>query len=749
MGKTVIAKVRLLSTAKATDKEFDYLCPGHFPVFRGAVVKIPFGKGNRETFGIVTGFSEEEPAQNLKTILSVFPQEISLNEELLSLCDYLKEQIFCTFGDAARAMIPSPVYQKKAKTVRFLSLEKKVDPDTCLASFRGKNKEKYLSLLKYLSLSEAVAEKQCKELFSLDSGAISFLEKKGLILFSEEESFRDPFASLKKEDSKGEIAPLSKAQDEAFLSLRDLSDKGTACGALLHGITGSGKTQVMLALCDHVLKKGKTVIFLVPEIALTGQSARILSQRYGEKVAIIHSALSEGERRDTYVSICRGEKTIILGTRSAVFAPVENLGLIVMDEEQDQSYKSDTGLKYHARDVARFRCAKNKALLLLASATPDIESYYKAESGAYSLIPLTERFGTAHLPEVEIIDLRPEKRKDPGILMGEKMRGEIRKNLEKGEQTILLMNRRGYRRFVSCIDCGEVIRCPNCSVSLTLHNGKQQKLSCHYCGYATPLPKTCPQCSSEKLVSHGFGIQQLEEEIHSVFPEARVLRLDSDTLTGKNDHDEILSAFRDGKADILIGTQMVAKGHNFPDVTLVGIVMADSALYLSDYRAPEHCFSLLTQVIGRAGRAEKEGRALIQTLNPRHNVYSLASKQDFVEFYKGEIALRKAFVFPPFCQIAVFTLASENEGELLTLSDAFSKKLENALKGDYKDVKFVVYGPFDAPIYRVKNIYRKRFIIKYKNNPRSRALLDQLLTEESQVAKKSTKITLDIGPGMV
>ncbi len=749
MGKTVIAKVRLLSTAKATDKEFDYLCPGHFPVFRGAVVKIPFGKGNRETFGIVTGVVEEEPGQTLKSILAVLPEEISLGEELLSLCQHLKEQIFCTFGDAAKAMIPSPVYQNKAKKVRLLSLGDNVDAETCLSSFRGKNKEKYTSLLQYLALSDVVPEKQCKELFSLDSGAISFLEKKGLIRFSEEESFRDPFASLSKEGTKGEIPSLSPAQEEAFITLRDLSDKEKACGALLHGITGSGKTQVMLSLCDHVLKKGKAVIFLVPEIALTGQSARVLSQRYGEKVAIIHSALSEGERRDSFVAISRGEKNVILGTRSAIFAPVKNLGLVVIDEEQDQSYKSDTGLKYHARDVARFRCAKNNALLLLASATPDIESYYKAETGAYALVKLEERFGTAHLPKVEIIDLRPEKRKDPGIMMGEKMRCEIAENLKKGEQTILLMNRRGYRRFVSCLDCGEVIRCPNCSVSMTLHNGKQQKLSCHYCGYAIPLPETCPECSSKRLTSHGFGIQQLEEEIHSVFPQARVLRLDSDSLSGKNDHDQILSAFREKKADILIGTQMVAKGHNFPDVTLVGIVMADSALYLSDYRAPEHTFSLLTQVIGRAGRAEKEGRALIQTLNPRHNVFSLASQQDFVEFYKGEIALRKAFVFPPFCQIAVFTLAGENEGELLRCADAFSKKMEKALLGEYSDVKFVVYGPFDAPIYRVKNIYRKRFIIKFKNNPRSRALLDHLLTEESKDAKRSTKTTLDIGPGLV
>ncbi|MBQ3074484.1 MAG: primosomal protein N' [Clostridia bacterium] len=749
MEKTRIAKVRLLSTAKATDRIFDYLCPWEFPVFRGAVVKIPFGKGNRETFGIVVGITDEVPSMTLKSIVGVFPQEIGLSEELLELCDHLREQIFCTFGDAARAIIPSPVYQKKAKTVRSLSLSEGVDPETALDSFRGKNKEKYIALLRYLSLTDRAQDKLCRELFALDSAAIATLEKKGLIRSALQEEHRDPFDGLSdvKRES-GEIC-LSPAQKEAFEKLRALADSGKAAGALLHGITGSGKTQVMLALCDHILKQGKTVLFLVPEIALTGQSARILFARYGEKVAVLHSALSEGERRDTYVSIGRGEKPIVLGTRSAVFAPVRNLGLILIDEEQDGSYKSDTGLKYHARDVARFRCAKNNALLLLASATPDIESYYKAESGAYTLVSLTERYGSATLPTVQIVDLRPEKRKDPSLMLGKRLREEIANNLEAGEQTILLMNRRGYRRFVSCMDCGEVIRCPNCSVSMTLHNTARQKLSCHYCGYAEAMPDTCPHCGSKHLVAHGFGIQQLEEELLRVFPEARLLRLDSDTIGGKDAHDEILSAFRNREADILIGTQMVAKGHNFPWVTLVGIVMADSALYLSDYRAPEHTFSLLTQVIGRAGRAEKKGRALIQTLNPRHNVFSLASDQNYVEFYRGEIALRKEFTFPPFCQIAVFTIACQQEREVLLASKAFSDKLERNLSGEFSDVKMIVYGPFEAPVYRLKNIYRKRFIIKYKNNPRSRALLDRLLTEESDPRKGGAKVTLDIGPGLV
>ncbi len=748
MGMTRIAKVRLLSTPRQTDREYDYLCPGIVSVSRGNLVKIPFGKGDRTAFGIVERVVEETPTRPLKSILEVLPEEVGLTEELLSLCSYLKEHFFCTFGEAAKAMLPSPVYQKEAKKIGCIAPVPGVEPETALTGFKGKNKDTYQELLRYLSLSGEVPEKQCKELFRLDHSAFSLLEKKGLIRLFHKEEFRNPFLDLK-QDPDPSPAVLSPAQQEAFRQIRDKIDEGKAAASLLHGITGSGKTQVILELCDYVLKQGKTVIFLVPEIALTGQSARLLYRRYGEKVALLHSALSEGERRDSYISIRKGEKPIVLGTRSAIFAPLSHLGLIVIDEEQDQSYKSDTQLKYHARDIARFRCAKADAHLLLASATPDIDSYYKAKEGKYTLVSLTERYGDAVLPQVRIVDLRKDLRTNPGILLGKTMREEIFANLERKEQTILLMNRRGYRRFVSCLDCGEVIRCPNCSVSMTLHNGSQKKLSCHYCGWQIPLPETCPQCSSEKLVPHGYGIQQLEEEIREVFPSADVLRLDSDSLNGKNSHEEILSAFRNKEADILIGTQMVAKGHNFPDVTLVGIVMADSALYLSDFRAAEHTFSLLTQVIGRAGRAEKKGRAIIQTLNPRHNVFFLAAQQDFETFYEGEIALRKAFQFPPFCQLALFTLSHEKETVLAQSAKTMGKHLEEHLKGDFSDVKWIVYGPFDSPIYRMKNIYRKRFIIKYKNNARSRALLATLLSEFSDGGSQSAKLALDIGPGMI
>ncbi len=713
---------------------------------RGSVVRIPFGKGNRLRYGIVTETVLGVPERDLKVIESVLPPEVSLDEEMMALCDYLREQIFCTFGEAARAILPSPVYKKSAKRCRCLSVRSGLNPDEALADFRGKNKEKYSQLLTYLALMGTVEESVCCELMQLDAAAIRFLEQKGWIEVSLTDQQRAELPPIPKMDAKKAV--LSPAQQEAFETLRELSDRSEASAALLHGITGSGKTQVILELCDHVLAKGQTVLFLVPEIALTGQSAALLCQRYRERVAIVHSALSEGERRDAYIAIAKGEKNVVLGTRSAVFAPLQNLGLLVIDEEQDQSYKSDTQLKFHARDVARFRCAYHRAMLLLASATPDIETYHKAKEGKYALVTMKQRFGSATLPEVRIVDLRPDLRRNPTALIGSALRDQIQKNLEAGEQTILLMNRRGYRRFVSCTKCGEVIRCPNCSVSLTLHNASTKRLSCHYCGWAIPMPNACPSCHEESLLAHGYGIQQLEEEIHTLFPTARCLRMDSDSMTAKHSHEKLLVAFRNKEADILIGTQMVAKGHNFPNVTLVGIVMADSALYLSDYRAGEHCFSLLTQVIGRAGRAEKKGRAIIQTLNPRHEVFSLASAQNYEAFYEGEIALRRSFRFPPFCSLAVFTLAGEDEALVFRAAKALSDSLAKALAGEFQAVKVIVYGPFDAPIYRVKNVYRKRFILKYKNNAETRALFHHIL-RENENANGLVKLTLDINPALI
>ena len=741
-----ILSVRLLRSAKATDRAYDYLLPSSLAAKRGDLVRIPFGKGDRAAFGVVIGESREKPERELKEISEVFPAEFSLTEEQLRLADFLVEQLFCTFGDAARAMLPSPVYKKSAKSVRCVRL---ASPDAAekIGSFSGKNKEKYRSLIAHLQTAAVAESAECEKLFGVSSASLRLLEKKGILTFCEKESVRSSFEAL--ESLSPAPLSLSPEQKRAYGELKEILDAGKAACALLYGVTGSGKTSVILALIRDVLIRGRNVIFLVPEIALTSQSARLLVSRYGKEVAVLHSALSDGERRDTFAAIGRGEKRIVLGTRSAIFAPLKNIGLIVIDEEQDPSYKSDTQLKFHARDAARFRAAENGALLLLSSATPDIASFYKAKEGKYRLVKLTERYGKATLPEVGIIDIRKDLRTDPSRLIGTLLAAEIQKNLDENEQCILLMNRRGYRKFVSCMTCGTAIRCPDCSVTMTVHGSKNPRLVCHYCGRTAPLPDLCPECGGNHLAQHGYGIQHLEEEIRERFPTARVLRMDSDTVTGQSALDGILTRFQEKQADILIGTQMVAKGHNFPDVTLVGIVFADTSLYSGDYRAFEHSFSLFTQVIGRAGRAEKPGRALIQTLNPRHEVFALAAAQDYEAFYEGEIALRKSFLFPPFCEMGVFTLSDEKEDALLLRTKRFADELSRLLKEEYGDVKLVIYGPFDASIYKMRGIYRKRFIIKYKNTRRTRSLFESLLISQSDVRAKTNQLTLDINPSSI
>ena len=498
---------------------------------------------------------------------------------------------------------------------------------------------------------------------------------------------------------------LNEEQESAFRTLASLVDSGKPNGALLYGVTGSGKTSVMLALIDHVLKAKKGVIVLLPEIALTPQTLSIFCSRYGNRVAVLHSGLSGGERIDAYAQIREGKADVVVGTRSAVFAPVQNLGLIVMDEEQEHTYKSDMNPKYHARDAARYRCAKTGALMLLASATPSVESYKKAQDGVYTLVKLTKRYGNAKLPEVEVNDMRSELRTGNLAPLGKNLASLLLETKKKGEQSVLFLNRRGYNSFVTCRQCGKPLVCPRCSVSLTYHTkrGKYEEgsLVCHFCGMRTPPPKTCPECGGEHLSFVGYGTQRVEHELSELLPDATILRMDTDTTATRSSYDEILGKFRRHEADILLGTQMVTKGHDFPDVTLVGVLLADASLYLDDYRAAERTFSLLTQVIGRAGRADKAGRAVIQTNNPDNEVIRLACAQDYEGFYEREIRLRKALTFPPFCDIALFNIVSQDENELMLACKRFHEDFKVRAMKEYPDLPLVVFGPFEAPVYKV------------------------------------------------
>ncbi len=543
---------------------------------------------------------------------------------------------------------------------------------------------------------------------------------------------------------------LNDEQQDAYMALCDMCDSGEARAALLFGVTGSGKTSVMLKTIDKVISDKKSVIVLLPEIALTPQTLQIFCSRYGQRVAVIHSALSEGERLDTYNRIKNGGADVIIGTRSAVFAPLDNLGLIIIDEEQEHTYKSDQNPKYHARDIARFRCAHHKAVMLLASATPSFESYYKAQNGSYTLLRLTKRYGTAKLPRVSIVDMRKTSTSGITSPLGNELCEKLVQNLSNNNQSILFINRRGYNNFLSCRSCGKAVFCPTCSVSMTYHTYKDSydkgELRCHWCGRRMPLPETCPDCKSPHLARMGYGTQRIEQELHELMPNANILRMDTDTTSTKNSYGELLGAFRRGEADILLGTQMVTKGHDFPAVTLVGVLLADTSLYLDDYRAAERTFAMLTQVIGRAGRAEREGEAIIQTANPEHECIQLACAQDFDAFYNEEIRLRQALRFPPFCDIALVTLSSENEKELLKISTRFSKTLSELISKEYSELPLITYGPFEAPVYKVENRYRMRMVIKCRLNKRSRSMFSRMLREFSRTEARSISISIDFNP---
>ena len=573
---------------------------------------------------------------------------------------------------------------------------------------------------------------------------IKSLQDKGLVELVERRVDRNPYAAAA---YVGQTAlALNDEQTEAVRTLSSLAESGEAKAALLHGVTGSGKTVVMTALIDRLLERGRGVILLLPEIALTPQSVSIFCARYGERVAVIHSGLSAGERYDAYCRIKSGAADVVIGTRSAVFSPVRNLGAIIIDEEQEHTYKSDQNPKYHTRDIARYRCAHNRALMLLASATPSLESYHKAKEGAYHLVRLTKRYGNAVLPRVQIADMRREMQGGNVSPLGEKLLRELVRTTEAGEQSVLFLNRRGYNHFVSCRSCGEAVLCENCSVAMTYHTRRgtysEGDMVCHWCGRRMPLPKTCPSCGSEHLARMGFGTQRVEEELGKLLPKASILRMDTDTTSTKFAYDTMLGDFRAHRADVLLGTQMVTKGHDFPDVTLVGVLLADASLYLDDYRASEKTFSMLTQVIGRAGRSEREGLAVIQTNNPDSEVIRLACEQDYEAFYEREIRLRRLLQFPPFCDIALLTLTGRVESELGRASAYLSTAIKHLSQTQYPDVPLVLFGPFEAPVYRVDNKYRMRMVIKCKLGRRAWEMFAELLSELS--LKMGNRITLSI-----
>lgn len=827
------ARVHLLDAPLSLDRAFDYFIPSSMRsgIRRGSFVTVPFGKGNRNRLAVVTDFAErtEVSASLVKPLLSLCEARLSLSEEMLGLCFYMREQTLCTFGDAVRAMIPSAAMSRLRRVYRALdkklpkalqsnetaiavlaeltrrdavpeeallrkfgrevtSLLKKMEnaglilPETHLqaatnektqarytlavtgeeatALIEGKIpdrlrgvltrrlSEKQRDVLRTVLLLEESTEDELLQESGATPAQLKTLTDRGILCREQERIDRNPYAGAGTGEARA--LRLNEEQSAAYETLRDLFDSGDPHAALLYGVTGSGKTSVMLRILDHVLESGRGAIILLPEIALTPQSLAIFCGRYGDRVAVIHSGLSAGERFDAYTRIREGRADVVVGTRSAVFSPVRNLGLIVIDEEQEHTYKSDMDPKYHARDVARWRCAHNNSLLLLASATPSLESYHKAKAGKYTLLTLRHRYGDAELPTVTVADMRPEMLAGNLSPLGHVLTEKLRETCARGEQSILFLNRRGYNAFVSCRSCGEAIKCPHCSVSLTYHTARDSyergHLVCHFCGYRTELPTVCPSCESPHLARMGYGTQRVEQELGILFPDAKTLRMDTDTTSAKFSYDKLLGAFRRHEADVLLGTQMVTKGHDFPTVTLVGVLLADASLYLDDYRASEKTFAMLTQVIGRAGRAGRGGQAVIQTNNPDHDVIRLACEQDYDTFYEREIRLRKLLVFPPFCDIVLMTLTCSDERLLLESANELRQAFDKKAAEEFPGVKHLAFGPFEAPVYRVDNKYRMRMIVKCVLNRESRALFASLLSSFQSSSPVKPTLSIDFNP---
>ena len=743
-----VVGVYLIGVPYSADKRYDYLLPPHLGhAERGRIVRVSFGRGDRCMTAIVAFCEEREDARGLKAVLSLEDSRFSLSEEQFSLALFLREHTLCSFGDAVHAILPPALLSgdatAKIATVReYRAADPPGIPSLLAEKGRaGVRSDAHRRVLSTLLEKELLSSEDLAAL-GVSSAQLSAMVKHGWLVASHREVYRSPYGG-----GKGEAEPivLSRAQSAAYDGLSELYSHGRAEAALLFGVTGSGKTKVMMKLMDRAIAEGRGVILMVPEIALTPQTVGIFCRRYGERVAVVHSSLSAGERFDAWRRIAEGRVDLVIGTRSAVFAPLPRIGLILIDEEHEHTYKSDADPKYHTRDVAAYRAARHGALVVLASATPSLESFYKAERGLYTLVPLRERFGGNPLPTAEVVDMRGELRSGNRSPISRRLAEAISDMAEAGEQAILFLNRRGYHAVLHCRGCGHVFNCPNCSVALTHHTGvRGAHLLCHTCGYRTAVPRECPVCHGEQISYLGAGTQKAEGELAAAYPTLSVMRMDADTTTSKEAYDRMLDAFRRGEGDILLGTQMVTKGHDFPRVTLSGVLSADISLNLPDFRAAERTFSLLTQVIGRAGRGDTPGRAVIQTFTPDNEVIALACRQDYESFYRREIALRRELLFPPFCDLVQLTLTGASEEAVLAGADALladaTARAERVLAG----IPMQIFGPFEARTFKAEGRFRMRLLFKCRLNRETRAYFGEILS--AYTPRNGVTLSVDMNP---
>lgn len=797
-----IASVIVDVPAKQTDREFDYRIPEKWNqvIKPGMRVIVPFGP--RMVQGFVTGLKAKSDFAKLRFIKEPMDLEPIINDELLQLGDWLTKEAMCFKISALQAMLPAAMKAKYEKVIKVVEDKKDQIPPSIqnlfgkndslswkdviegenaslvqkemqngnleleynvknrlnkktvrviksllspmelkeMASAISSHAKKQQELLQFfIEHQEPIPLKELLELMNTSSGTVKSLVSKGALAEMDQEVYRDPYENRVFE--KSIPFKLTAEQAAALKPIQEKIHQDEHDVFLLYGVTGSGKTEVYLQAIASVIEKGKEAIMLVPEISLTPQTVKRFKERFGEQVAVMHSGLSVGEKYDEWRKIHRKEVKVVVGARSAVFAPFESLGLVIIDEEHESSYKQEETPRYHARDVAIERAKSYGCPVILGSATPTLESFARAKKNVYKLLTLSQRMNKNALPAVDIVDMREELRTGNRSMFSELLFTKLKDRLEKGEQTVLMLNKRGHSSFVMCRSCGLVINCPNCDISLTYHRFNDI-MKCHYCGFEEGMPSVCPECESEHIRFFGTGTQKVEEELAKILPEARVIRMDVDTTSKKGSHERLLNAFGEGKADILLGTQMIAKGLDFPNITLVGVLSADTMLHLPDFRSSEKTFQLLTQVSGRAGRHQLPGEVVIQTYTPEHYSIELSALQDYDAFYEREMYLRRQSHYPPYYYVVLITVSHEDLMKTVSVTEKITNYLGSRLNRDS-----VVLGPVASPISRINNRYRYQCLIKYKREPDLNQHLRTLLEHyQKETAQNHLQISIDLNP---
>ena len=735
----MVAEVIIDSSVSKLNKIFDYEIPDNLKVKIGSRVFVPFGRKKELEEGIVVNIKEKSEYK-VKPIAGLQAEQI--DDNYIELAKWMGHRYFCNVADCLKLMLPPGRTSKnvdnriKEKKVNTISLAKSKEEISQILAGNSLRSEKQKRVLEFMIKNDNVTYQDINIFTDATSSVINALVKKGYIEKNEVTVERNPLINENvKRSSK------LKLTDEQKNTIEQIKDTGEY---LIYGVTGSGKTEIYLQLIEKNLLQGKSSIMLVPEISLTPQTVNRFVSRFGsEKIAVLHSKLSVGERFDEWNKIKSGKAQIIIGARSAIFAPAQNLGIIIIDEEHDESYFSEMAPRYNTIEVAEFLSKKFEIPLVMGSATPDMRTFYKAKNNQIKLLTLTKRANNSSLPEVKIVDMRNELANGNKSMISKELKEAIQENIENNHQTILFLNRRGFSTFVMCRDCGYTVKCKRCNITLTYHK-QENKLKCHYCGYEQKVITECPECHSKNIKYFGAGTQRLEEEVKNFFPNATTIRMDIDSVSKKNSHEEILNKFRNENINILIGTQMVVKGHHFPNVTLVGVITADTELNMGDFRANEKTFQTLTQVAGRAGRDKEKGRVIIQTYNPDNYAIEYSKTQNFDLFYNTEINIRKELKYPPFCDIITISMSSKNKNEL----EKTIKNIHIFLKNKVISEKFgvLLYSPVTCPIDKIKDRYRMRVLIKCLYDEKMNKLINEMMNYFYGKKNNNCRLSVELNP---